>query len=223
MTRTSQHKWQLPITQQLNRISRVCTAARISSNANNGAGQGCLAVGPSGFCVFPPRAGEWITWYCSQLTTPRPLPLTHPIEMTKRCIITLRLDKLTRGGEDSANAWVVPISSLMNTTSDGNGRIPMGNTGKKYSQLALPHGYYGMVEQNPGSIPTRRSYALHVIPSPFQPTFLLIFTSHVHQGTKAHNTYIWKNIRGGRYWFFDPDIDTDNFLLLKVDTDIDNR
>ena len=29
--------------------------------------------------------------------------------------------------------------------------------------------------------------------------------------------------RGGRYWFFDPDIDTDNFLLLKVDTDINNR
>ena len=35
-------------------------------------------------------------------------------------------------------------------------------------------------------------------------------------------TIWWEGTRGGRYWLFDPDIDTDNFLLLKIDTDINN-
>ena len=39
--------------------------------------------------------------------------------------------------------------------------------------------------------------------------------------TMRHDVHVLS--RGGRYWFFDPDIDIDNFLLLKVDTDINNR
>ena len=39
--------------------------------------------------------------------------------------------------------------------------------------------------------------------------------------TMRHDVHVFS--RGGRYWLFDPNIDTDNFLLLKVDTDINNR